>query len=106
MTVAKDWLPPLRKNVEHGNEVYLYPDGTTINASSVQIHDDGGCVVLYRAATRRMGRGWASINEVPRHLRASLYAVKNNDWQDAYFRSPELAAEMLHYLGMGPADVA
>lgn len=106
MAVEKDWLPPLRKNVARGREVYLYPDGTTIEASLHQIHGDGEQVVLYRAGTRRFGRGWVEISEVPRHLQQYLYAVNDNEWQDAFFRSPYRAAEMLHWLGLGPADVA
>lgn len=104
--IAKDWLPPLPKNVERGCEIYMYPDGTSIHASSVQVHSDGGRAVLYRASTRQHGRGWVAISDVPVHLRAKLYAVQGNDWQDAHFRSPNAAAEMLHYLGMGPANTA
>jgi hypothetical protein len=103
MSVDKRWLPPLPKNAERGKEVYVYPDGSAIHASSCQIHDDGGCAVLYRAAAKRFGRGWVSISEVPHHLVVNLYAVSNNEWQDAYFRAPEAAAEMLYCLGLGPA---
>jgi len=66
----------------------------------------GDRATLYRAGTGQYGgRGWVPIHKVPVHLRSSLYGVPNNDWQDAYFKTPQAAAKMLHSIGKGPANV-
>jgi len=99
------WLPPLAADAEQGREIWKYPDGSSVHAESVEINSMGDRATLYRAATGDMGRGWVPIHKVPIHLRSRLYGVPNNSWQDAYFRSPEDAAAMLHSIGKGPANV-
>lgn len=102
MIIDKRWLPPTEKGIDLDKAVWRYPDQSTIRAASVDLRTIGP-VTLYRASVRRDGRGWVSLSEVPLHLKSACYGVPNNDWQDAYFRSPADAAEMLSYLGCGPA---
>ena len=100
--IDKRWLPPTEKGIDPRCVVWRYADQSTIRATSVDLRTIGP-VTLYRAAIKRDGRGWVKLSEVPIHLKSSCYGVPNNDWQDAYFRSPEDAAEMLSFLGHGPA---
>jgi hypothetical protein len=96
------WVPPTENGVELSKAVWRYADRSTIRAASVDLRTIGP-VTLYRAAIPRDGRGWIALSEVPLHLKSACYGVPNNDWQDAYFRSPEDAAEMLSFIGHGPA---
>lgn len=104
MAIDKRWLPPLPKNAERGKETWLYPDRTSVDAHVAYDSDGANQTIVYRASTKRLGRGWLSIDEVPRSLPAHCYSA--NDHGDACFTSPDYAAEALYELGLGPANVA
>jgi len=99
---SKRWLPPIEEGVELANTVWRYADRSAIHAASVDLRTIGP-VTLYRASIPRDERVWAGLSEVPLHLKSACYGVPDNTWQDAYFRSPGDAAEMLFFMGYGPA---
>ena len=69
-----------------------------IDDCKVQIHSDGSMATVYRVATGYEGRGYTNLDEVPIHLRESLYAVPSNDLRDAFFCSQHAALQMIDWL--------